>query len=146
MREYGGTPYSRSGERKAEGSQGVRATPASADFTKSVQPYWLCKTPTPFGVGVFLMRAVEGLAAARSTRGSDTPPGCHSLPLVPLRYARPYTFYTTSVGDVGDGAFDVPRMFAPILIESVGGHSICPRVSDGQCLSLHIRTDPHAIM
>ena len=27
-----------------------------------------------------------GLAAARSTRGSDSPPDCHSLPLVPLRY------------------------------------------------------------
>ena len=50
-------PYSRSGERKAEGSQWVRATPASADLTKSVQLYWLCKTPTPFGVGVFFCGA-----------------------------------------------------------------------------------------
>jgi len=35
-------------------------------------------------------RVVEGLAAARSTRGSDSPPDCHSLPLVSLCYARPY--------------------------------------------------------
>ena len=52
-------PFSRGGERKAEGSQEVRATPASADLTKNVQPYWLCKTPTPIGVGLFFLRAVE---------------------------------------------------------------------------------------
>ena len=41
-------------------------------------------------VATSVARAVEGLAAARSTRGSDTPLGYHSLPLVSLRYARPY--------------------------------------------------------
>ena len=50
-------------------------------------------------VGAFFERprTVGGLAAARSTRGSDSPPDCHSLPLVSLRYARPYGSYPTSV-------------------------------------------------
>ena len=47
----------------------------------------LCKCHLPQEGG---FRAVEGLAAARSTRGSDSPPDCHSLPLVSLCYARPY--------------------------------------------------------
>ena len=35
-----------------------------------------------------LTRTPPCLAAARSTRGSDSPPDCHSLPLVSLRYPR----------------------------------------------------------
>ena len=35
------------------------------------------------------IRREQCLAAARSTRGSDSPQDCHSLPLVPLRYPRP---------------------------------------------------------
>ena len=42
----------------------------------------ICPKGEPWGV--------EGLAAARSTRDSDSPPDCHSLPLVSLRYVAPY--------------------------------------------------------
>ena len=55
------------------------------------------------------LRTVGGLAAARSTRGSDSPPDCHSLPLVSLRYARPYGFYPTSVRDRRGRCLDVPH-------------------------------------
>ena len=96
---------------------------------------------------------VEGLAAARSTRGSDTPLGCHSLPLVSLRYVALYNLYSTFEricrGRVSRPAYGRSRTPAPAVthqpcIEFVG-RGLAPDVFIGAS-RVSLRLGPLAVL
>ena len=108
-----GVSHSRGGRHRVSGLTAPRApTPlvelpssASADFTKSVQPYWLCKTPTPFGVGVLLMRAAgcigtcvgEWRGKPRGTSQAPSPTILYRRGCKTSRDAAPYNLVPTWV-------------------------------------------------
>ena len=73
------------------------ALPKSSRLPKEIYTHleWTGEDTCPY------KRAVGGLAAARSTRGSDCPLDSHSLPLVSLCYARPYKATASGTGKIG---------------------------------------------
>ncbi len=74
---------------------------ASADITKSVQPYWLCKTPTPFGVGVFFCGRPDVSAEMRENGVSHSRGGHHRVSgLDALRAPTPVVLPSSPSADI----------------------------------------------